>query len=120
MAVTPEYHLLWRKWEINQNPARLLGMSFEDYTRRLTTFILNVRQQEYTLSTPPSATFLATKMMKREPPRPTRDPATMKCFNYGGFDHYQYNCKAGSVRKRTHVQRRRRPSLPSRLNACGD
>jgi hypothetical protein len=48
MAVTFETHLLRRKWGGNQDPARLLEMSLEEYTRRLTTHVSNEHQQEYT------------------------------------------------------------------------
>lgn len=92
----PETQVLRRKMEGSLDAYQLEALDFEAYTGKLTTFVLNDQPAVTPAPRKPAigATVLVGHVGKREPPRPRRDPATVKCFKCKEYGHYQADCEA--------------------------
>ena len=92
----PETQVLRRKMEGSLDAYQLEALDFEAYTGKLTTFVLNDQPAATPAPRKPAvgATVLVGHVGTREPPKPRRDPATVRCFKCQEYGHYQADCDA--------------------------
>jgi hypothetical protein len=88
-CLRPETHVFRRKMESSLDNDQLAEMAYEEYTGRVTTWVLN-EQQEASPAPRRSASVLVGR---RENPR-RRDVSTVKCYNCQKYGHYQADCDA--------------------------
>ncbi len=72
---------------------QLTDFTYDEYMGRLTTYVLNEHQEDSPAPRKPAAAPQSW-FAKREPPRPRRDPATVRCFKCKEYGHYQADCDA--------------------------